>query len=210
MSQHTSSLNGTSLLDTFPSQGNDDPLLSVKTYEIVNAIRSSVMEKSKNSTITITWSHRLEAMCYEFFCPTSIEKFLALYWSCWYPNWPTIHQPTFDSVTADSTLVTTMVILGACLSPNQRDRVTAKFWFNVVEEIVFNNEVFSGNTICEDHDNNIVAFLSSHISILQAAYCVCLYQTWEGSKMSKRRVRRHRFNSIIWVSENIYSPKEQN
>ncbi|CRG90408.1 hypothetical protein PISL3812_07452 [Talaromyces islandicus] len=187
----------------FPGQVDDGALLSIKTYEIVKAIRSAVVEKPKNSTITIAWSYQLEAMCYEFFCPTNIEKFLALYWSCWYPNWPTIHQPTFDSVTADFTLITAMVILGACLSPNQRDRVTAKVWFNVIEEIVFSHEMFSGNTICEDQDDNIVAFLSSHISILQAAYCVCLYQTWEGSKVSKRRVRRHRFDSIIWLARDI-------
>lgn len=196
-------LNVTSSLDPFPSQGDDDALLSIKTYEIVNAIRNAIMDKPKNSTITIAWSYRLEAMCYEFFCPTNIEKFLALYWSCWYPNWPTIHQPTFDSVTADFTLVTAMVILGACLSPDQRDRATANIWFNVVEEIIFNHEVFSGNTTCEDQDDNTGALLNSHISILQAAYCACLYQTWEGSKESKRRVRRHRFNSIIWVSETI-------
>lgn len=210
-SQHMSIPDGTSNLDTLPGQGYDDALLSVKTYEIVNAIRSAIMEKPKNTTITITWSYRLEALCYEFFCPTNIERFLALYWSCWYPNWPTIHQPTFDSVTADFTLVMAMVTLGACLSPNQRDRVTAKVWFNVIEEIIFNNKLFSGKTICEDQDDNTVAFLSSHISLLQAAYCVCLYQTWEGSKVSKRRARRHRFSSMIWVSRNTihYSLKNQ-
>lgn len=208
-SEHMDVLNVASNLDTFPGQGDDDALLSIKTYEIVNAIRNAIMDKPKNSTITVTWSYRLEAMCYEFFCPTNIEKFLALYWSCWYPNWPTIHQPTFDSVTADFILVTAMVILGACLSPDQRDRATANIWFNVVEEIIFNHEVFSGNTTCEDQDNNTRALLSSHINILQAAYCACLYQTWEGSKESKRRVRRYRFNSIIWVSETIicYSSK---
>jgi hypothetical protein len=201
--EHIGVLNVNSHLDAFPGQGDDNALLSIKTYEIVNAIRNAVIDKPKNSTITITWSYQLEAMCYEFFCPTNIEKFLALYWSCWYPNWPTIHQPTFDSVTVDFTLVTAMVILGACLSPNQRDRATANIWFNVIEEITFNHEVFSGNTTCEDQDENTVASLSSRINILQAAYCVCLYQTWEGSKQSKRRVRRHRFNSIIWVSELI-------
>jgi hypothetical protein len=38
-----------------------------------------------------------------------------------------------------------------------------------------------------------------HLDILQAAYCVCLYQTWEGSKHSRKRMLRQRFSSLVFV-----------
>ena len=37
------------------------------------------------------------------------------------------------------------------------------------------------------------------IQALQAAYIVCLYQNWEGTDVSKRRVRRYRFGTVIAV-----------
>lgn len=71
-------------------------------------------------------------------------------------------------------------------------------WFNCVEELVF---------IDEDFNSDLSFFSSAKISAhrnkiqaLQAAYMVCLYQTWEGNDASKRRVRRNRFATLVSVS----------
>lgn len=38
---------------------------------------------------------------------------------------------------------------------------------------------------------------------MQAAYIVCLYQNWEGSDQAKRRIRRHRFATLVSVVRDI-------
>jgi hypothetical protein len=38
------------------------------------------------------------------------------------------------------------------------------------------------------------------IQALQAAYMVCLYQNWEGTDASKRRIRRYRYSTVVSVS----------
>jgi len=39
----------------------------------------------------------------------------------------------------------------------------------------------------------------SKTEVLQAAYMCCLYQNWEGSDVSRRRIRRHRFTNLVSV-----------
>ncbi len=77
-------------------------------------------------------------------------------------------------------------------------------WFNCVEEAVFADEDF-----CKDIDPPPVTDVSAPVNTpanqrrlqaLQAAYLVCLYQNWEGTDPSKRRIRRHRFSTVVSVS----------
>lgn len=174
--------------------------LSTKCYQIINEIRQAVINKNQDSIITISWTDSLNALSYEFFHPVKVERFLALFWSCWHPNWPVVHRPTFDPVTSQLGLLMAVLLIGACLSTDQRDRAIASIWLNTVEEIVFRNEAFSG-AMCNNLKNNNLreVRLKNRLGILQGAYCVCLLQTWEGSKESKRRIRRDRYNSLIWV-----------
>lgn len=178
--------------------------LMPKTHLIVAQIRDTTVNKARRSIITSTWSPALEGMCYDFFHPTQLEKYLALFWSCWYPNWPTIHRPTFKSClgTKSFKLLAAMAIVGACLSPDDRDRSLAQIWFNPVEELIFDDEIFLHQDLSApwrkngDKDSRDI-----QIEILQAAYSVCLYQTWEGGKHSRKRILRQRYSSLVFVSE---------
>lgn len=94
-------------------------------------------------------------------------------------------------------------MLGACVSPDPTDNEDAKMWFNCVEEMVFTDDDF-----CRDIDPPAVVDVESPVSTpdnhnklqaLQAAYLVCLYQNWEGTDASKRRIRRHRFSTVVSV-----------
>jgi hypothetical protein len=172
-----------------------------KTHEIVSHVREITVMKHHQSPINMIWSTPLEALCYEFFHPIALQKHLALFWSCWYPNWPTIHRPTFDVTKKSPTLVAAMALVGACLSPDSRDYATSQVWFNAVEEMVFSDKIFSEPDVSstwEKSDSKCLRGL--HLDILQAAYCVCLYQTWEGCKRSKRRILRQKFNDLVYVS----------
>lgn len=175
-----------------------------KTHEIVALIRQATLNKPQRSIITTLWSTSLEARCYEFFHAINMEKYLALFWSCWNPNWPTIHRPTFIVSDKSPSLIAAMVIVGAYLSPEQQDRGMAQVWLNVVEEIVFSDALFSHSNPSEAWSKSgQMALRQAQLDILQAAYCVCLYQTWEGSKQSKKRVLRHRYNELVFLARDI-------
>lgn len=82
-------------------------------------------------------------------------------------------------------------------------------WFNCVEEMVFTDDDFCSDTepgSPADDDANPASALhcKRKLQALQASYIVCLYQNWEGSDASKRRIRRHRFNTVVSVSSFVY------
>ncbi|KAM0364851.1 hypothetical protein ACHAO7_009420 [Fusarium culmorum] len=96
-----------------------------------------------------------------------------------------------------------MALIGASVSPDPTENEQAKMWFNCVEEMIFTDEDF-----CHDPEDNrgapIFNFATdiSRIQALQAAYMVCLYQGWEGTEASKRRIRRFRFTGQDLQREN--------
>lgn len=84
------------------------------------------------------------------------------------------------------------------MSPERSDNEDARLWFNCVEELVFTDEDFNSDmTYLSSTPLNL---RSDRVQALQAAYMVCLYQNWEGSDVSKRRIRRHRFATLVSVS----------
>ena len=174
--------------------------LPSRCQQIIDRLRQATLNRQQNSAISITWSPSLEKICLQLFTAENQERFMALFWSAWYPNWPTIHQPTFDPMKAHLDLVITMMLMGACMSPRQTDRSMASIWFNTIEELIFSANEFSSYDENQSQPMSSIDWLSDRLGLLQAAYCICLLQTWEGSKESKRRIRRHRYNSLIWVS----------
>lgn len=69
-------------------------------------------------------------------------------------------------------------------------------WFNCVEEAVFADEDFNRDPVSPFHPVRD----RQKMQALQAAYMVCLYQNWEGTDASKKRIRRHRFSTVVSVS----------
>jgi hypothetical protein len=90
------------------------------------------------------------------------------------------------------------------VSPDSEDSEDAKMWFNCVEEMVFTDDHLCSDTIIAGIDDQptTCSILSSRrrLQALQAAYIVCLYQNWEGTDISKRRIRRYRFSTMVSVS----------
>lgn len=191
----------------------------IKLQQVVLLIKNMVMAKPNNSSITLTWSFPLEQSCLQFFSPSRFAKFIELYWSVWHPNVNILHRPTFDPENSKPILLAVMALigkvllpltsengiltaLGACVSPDSVDNEDARAWFNCVEEMVFADDDF-----CRDIDPPPVSDTASPISkpvrrklqALQAAYIVCLYQNWEGTDAGKRRIRRHRFGTVVSV-----------
>lgn len=168
--------------------------LCQKCLEIVSLIEEVVKVRPRNSSVEDrSWTLAVEEACVRFFTPASLSLYLELFWAFWHPNVNFLHRPTFDITTTKASLLAAMVMIGASASTNETDRISAKRWYNCVEEVVFQDDDFCAND--EDH-----TFPSNkRLQALQAAYVVCLYQNWEGTDSSKRRVRRFRYNTLIAV-----------
>lgn len=173
--------------------------LAMKTQEIVSRLKDTIHHKPKRSPIAFEWSALMERMCLNFFSPPNICRFLDSFWASWYPNCPIIHKPTFRTADASPSLVAAMVIVGSCLSPNQQNNENSKVWFDSVEEMVFDDDALQEDArdVYPDRDASCP---SKTFEALQAAYFVCLFQNWEGSDTSKRRIRRCRYSTIVAVS----------
>lgn len=168
--------------------------LDVKCREIVSLIEEVVKICPRNSSVQErSWTAELEAACIRFFNPTSLSLYLELFWALWHPNVNFLHRSTFNARTAKASLLASMVTIGASVSTNATDRANAKAWYNCVEEVVFQDDDFCAN----DEDRTFPS--KERLQALQAAYIVCLYQNWEGTDFSKRRVRRFRYNTLIAV-----------
>lgn len=86
------------------------------------------------------------------------------------------------------------------MSPKKSDNEDAQMWFNCVEELVFTDEDFNSDLACLVSNGLLHRNV---VQALQAAFMVCLYQNWEGSDASKRRIRRYRFATLVSVSPGI-------
>ena len=175
-----------------------DPL-SLKSHEIVTSIKDIVLQKTKNSSVTLSWSTAVQETCVRFFSPMNIRQYLYFYWAIWHPNVNIMHKPTFDPSSSKPELIAAMSLMGACVSPEPTDLDGAKRWFNCVEEMVFNDDDFCDDntsaSVCRDSGK--VQWRQEKLRALQAAYMVCLYQNWEGTSSSKRRIRRYRYSNVV-------------
>ncbi|KAK5652309.1 hypothetical protein OQA88_10659 [Cercophora sp. LCS_1] len=176
----------------------------IKLQRIVLLVKDVVTVKPKNSIVTLTWSPELEQKCIEFFTPYRFAKFIELYWSVWNPNVNIVHRPSFDQANSKSILLAAMALIGACVSPDPQDNEDARIWFNCVEEMVFTDDDFCSDVELTG-ETSPQSVLSSwrKLQALQASYIVCLAQNWEGTDASKRRIRRHRFGTVVSVARDI-------
>ncbi|TPX07530.1 uncharacterized protein E0L32_002133 [Thyridium curvatum] len=181
----------------------DSTLFMTRGSEIVSLLHDTIATKHSPNIISTPWSESLEAMCSEFFGPDNIEKFLDLFWTFWKPNWPAIHKAGFDISSVSAKLLAAMAILGASLSPDTRDRAMAHLWLNPVEQLVFDDELFWQESCLAWDEPHTGPLRKAQLEILQAGFCVALYQTWEGSKESKRRIRRFRFSAVVSLARDI-------
>jgi hypothetical protein len=167
---------------------------TAKCSEIRTLMKEVITIKPRNSAVTQSWSAAVEAECASFFCPNNLLLFLALYWAIWSPNSPFLHRPTFDISSAKPILLAAMAVIGASVSSDEKDRCMAEGWFCCVEEAVFRDDDFSYSG-----DRESAFPTKSRIQALQASYIVCLFQNWQGTDSSKRRIRSFRYSTVVAV-----------
>jgi hypothetical protein len=179
------------------------PLFS-RTKEIWDALRQQVTPNRGGRTKDADSKARSDEECLEFFNPFNVEKFLNLFWNRWYSNCPIIHRPTFDALKAPMPLLLLVVLIGAFMSSDPQDKVTARRWLDPAEELVFQDEWLSGEAENWQNDDSNER-LRSKLKTLQAALLICVLQNWEGTVAARRRVRQRQYASVIAVGRSSLS-----
>lgn len=166
--------------------------------EIARRIRNTIYQKPLGKAIyPREWSSQLEQEYFALFGPSSLKKYTEEYWNTWYIHWPVIHKATFRISVASAALVASMVLLGASYSSDVTTRERARYWADSVETIVFADEYFGSATVFSALN---AACLERRLRALQAGHAMCIYQTFEGNLVARRRARQCRFNEVVAVS----------
>ena len=186
--------------NTAIEEGEDHALLP-KTIEIVSNIQSTTT--TTDTTITASsipsWTTETHNAATHFFSPANILRFLTFFWAVWYPNCPIVHRPFFDPSTASPALLAVMVIIGACLSPDEEDGRMARKWMDAVEVMTFRQEWFGENKVDTPGIDDDKKKWKSRLECIQTAYLVCSLQKREGSVEAQGRVRRYRHAMMVTV-----------
>lgn len=178
--------------------GADD--LTPKTLEITSWLCGTTFEGQSPQSCLPAWSTEIEAMCLRFFSPSKICIFVDAYWNIWSPHWPVLHRPTFDPLSTPIPLLTAMIMVGACHSPNTADRADAKFWYDLTESMVYNHLDSSFAITSNSCDWASNESQRRHtIQAIQAALLVCIFQGWDGSQSARQRIRIRRLNEVTAV-----------
>ncbi|EXJ55240.1 hypothetical protein A1O7_08166 [Cladophialophora yegresii CBS 114405] len=170
----------------------NDPL-AAKVFEIVRAVgQQSKFGQSDAGPFLAS----PELSCHEFFSPRRLRIYLDLYWTMWYPNWPTIHRPQFDPLRASSLLLASMAIIGACHSNDPAERSASDFWSDTVEK-------WASRELDRVHVTGSAVDRRTSVQTVQAACIICIYQNWNGTNESKRRMRRQFFAAVAGVCHDM-------
>lgn len=182
-------------------EGEEDLTILPKTMEIVSNIQSTIT--TTDTTITASsipsWTTETHNAATHFFSPANILRFLTFFWAVWYPNCPIVHRPFFDPSTASPALLAVMVIIGACLSPDEEDGRMARKWMDAVEVMTFRQEWFGENKVDTPGIDDDKKKWKSRLECIQTAYLVCSLQKREGSVEAQGRVRRYRHAMMVTV-----------
>ena len=169
---------------------------STISQKLIQSLREVISNKKADHVVKINWLSSASA-CIDLFSPHNIRRFLEYFWSLWYPHCPIIHRPLFDAESAIPPILCVMVVIGACLSPQENDRRLAKRFLDSAEELVFSHEFFhnEGGARSSGLDRK-----KERIQLIQAAYLVSSLQKREGSEEAQGRMRRYRHTSMVAVS----------
>ncbi|KAK6380286.1 hypothetical protein LTS17_005475 [Exophiala oligosperma] len=144
--------------------------------------------------------------------PERIPKFISMYFRNWHLNCPMLHKPSFDPAKAQTSLVISIIFVGAMYSKDQSERMAAKKLVDVAELVVFDSEIFS-------FESEIIKFIQESSSTpapsettepaadpewnrfqeVQAGFLMVIAQYWSGARVPKRRALETRLGEVIKV-----------
>ena len=191
------------------SEDSSDPVIATRANILKDQLHS-VLEKPQFSR-----SGPSDSEATVFFSPSNITRYAELFWDHWYRHCPIIHRPTFDLGRCSIMLLATITLVGACMSSLESDHESAKRFLDVVEDIIFSQQLFSeGSSVSKNLGKPQGNY--EQVQILQATYLICVLQKWEGNSEAKLRIQRHRFTAYVAASRrvsngyDVYQKREPN
>jgi hypothetical protein len=174
----------------------DDPLF-VRTQELWKLFRPHLSPLFNRSATLGGKCERFDGQCLNFLSPPKMKRLVELFFNQWYPHCPILHKPTFNPATVPALLLAPVILMGACMSDDDDERMQGRLYAEIVEKLVFSHpllSLYSSRNVVDDKD-------LSPVKVIQAAYLMCLLQNWEGDDAAKKRIRQYRFITLIAVRE---------
>ncbi|KAL3424882.1 hypothetical protein PVAG01_04163 [Phlyctema vagabunda] len=168
------------------------PQLQARLTELISLLRKlhkslSVTDNAAQTKIDLTLIDVL-------FTVDNLLHFTRLYFDNWYPNCPILHQPTFNIETVSLPVLLGVFLIGAAYSSPRDTAALAREYYDLAEEFIFQDLNFVNILRSErgTYSSSQEAFES-----LQATYLVSVFQNWQSSPISRRRMRTQRYSDII-------------
>ncbi|KAJ9311865.1 transcriptional regulator family: Fungal Specific TF and C2H2 zinc finger [Paecilomyces variotii] len=168
------------------------------------------------SILTKVWTVSLDTKAQEeistnlhfLLTPGRIRKFIQLYFKHWHPHCPVIHPPSFDPDHVPTSLLASVVFMGAMYSTDERESYAAKRVLDFAELFVFSTEAFAcENEIARVFTGTVNPDLERgdwlHFQHFQAGYLMVVIQYWAGGRISRNRAMENRFGEIIKVARKL-------
>ncbi|KAI1613525.1 hypothetical protein EDD36DRAFT_199812 [Exophiala viscosa] len=144
--------------------------------------------------------------------PEKIPRFISMYFRNWHLNCPMLHKLSFDPSKVPTTLVISIVFVGAMYSKDQTERLAAKRLVDIAELVIFDSEIFSFDTeiIRSLQDNSVQQPAGpatdpsqdadwQTFQELQAGFLMVIAQYWAGPRIPKRRALESRLGEVIKI-----------
>lgn len=180
--------------------GSARPTLAIKSQEIV----LSIWDFTKGLPNSSYLASRDKESCCVFFSSNNLRKYLHAFWSIWYPNWPVFHKPKFIAAQKPASLIASLALIGAVLSPDKEDHDQALKWLPAVEKWVFSVLELHEDPSTHRSDNRSDQ-TESHLDSLRAAYAIVIIMTFAGTCKQKKKARRYRFAQIVTMTRGLLS-----
>jgi hypothetical protein len=123
------------------------------------------------------------------FTADNIIKYVSAFFNSFHPHTPFLHRPSFDIETASSPSLFAISLLGSVFCTPQDDALSARCFFDLGEEYVFDllREVITHGNRSSDES----------IQIVQAAVLMHALQVNSNDESVRHRIRVHRFPEIV-------------
>ncbi|KAH6974781.1 hypothetical protein EDB80DRAFT_830640, partial [Ilyonectria destructans] len=134
------------------------------------------------------------------FTVPNLEYFLGFYAYAIRSYHPILHIPTFSYEQASLPLLLAIFLLGALFSPPMDHAISARHFFHLSEEFIFNHPTFRQLLL---GSNSPTVPTIETIEILQAAWTILIVQSGINDQLTRRRIRVEKnplFNAAVRLS----------
>ncbi|KAK9380274.1 uncharacterized protein V2V93DRAFT_381205 [Kockiozyma suomiensis] len=139
----------------------------------------------------------------------NVKMFAHHFFQFWQPHVCVLHPPTFDINSASLPLLLTVALVGSLYSTSEDHIAAARNLLDGAEEFVFTSDAFlalagkygQSEMLVETHE---------HLEAIQAAYLMCIVQSFNGTIEAQRHVRRQRFGEVVSALRALSMPSAQN